>query len=163
MSSGGFDSPASGLCAIFLRFVVGSGSVLTRGGRRIVNTCELKLEIMSIGEKAAGGALSYNTLVPGFIFPPPIYQFNVCFTSLHSLWSTFAGLMVDSLWYDTKEKQAVFLLNITAQYRTFQQTRRWLKVRLVRYTVRTVCCVQVEMWVMVSFLLWGMWIFMSVE
>lgn len=71
MSSGGFDSPASGLCAIFLRFVVGSGSVLTRGGRRIVNTCELKLEIMSIGEKAAGGALSYNTLVPGFISPPP--------------------------------------------------------------------------------------------
>lgn len=50
------------------------------------NRCESKLQIMSIGERAAGGVIAYNTLVSGFIFPP-IDRFNVCCTSLRALWS----------------------------------------------------------------------------
>lgn len=53
--------------------------------------CEFKLEIMSIGERAAGGVITYNTLGSGFIFFSLIDQFNVCCTSLQSMVSCIPG------------------------------------------------------------------------
>lgn len=96
--------------------------------RRIFNTCEFNLEIMSFGGgNAAGGAICCNMLASGsLLFSSASLIF--CLTRLNSLWSARVGFMARFF----VEKHP-FFIKYAAQYGAVQQTHRGVKVL-------SVCC-----------------------